>query len=223
MISVSYCPWVFFVSLYLMKRLLWAFFLLSMDNCFAGAHSEIWTMSLLWAASDLFSVSHIFSDSQNMLLFRYLPNKIMIDRQELLHCCCLPAPSFSFIDDSEKALFFFLLQTTFSPSFLLSSQLQHFSFMLSYSWIINLSWLTGSYHISFISVLWGWWMNNCLFFLKWLPANLLFKNSITFCWPSFLKSYLQSSGFQQGHNFYGLKCTTTPSQFIYWPLTPEGI
>ena len=136
MISVSYCPWVFFDSLYLMKRLLWASFLLSMDSCLAGSHSEIWTVSLLWATSNLFSVPHVFSDSQNMLLFPYLPNNIMIDRQELLHCCSLPAPSFSFLADSEKELFFFLYTNHLFPFILalipVAAFLHHVAVFLDY-------------------------------------------------------------------------------------------
>lgn len=67
---------------------------LSMDSCFAGAHSEIWTMSLLWAISKpLLCVSYfpLISEYVTISLFT---NNIMIGRQELQHCrscvgCCL--------------------------------------------------------------------------------------------------------------------------------------
>lgn len=108
MISVLYWPSVFSDYLYLVKRLLWASFPLSMDTCFAGAHSETWTMSLLWATLNLFSLSHIFSHSENVLLFPNLPSKIMIEGHEFLHCCSFPAASVSFTVDPEKALSFFL-------------------------------------------------------------------------------------------------------------------
>lgn len=173
------------------------------------AHSETWTMSLLWATLNLFSLSRIFSHSENVLLFPNLPSKIMIEGHEFLHCCSFPVVSFSFTVDSEKALSFFLyiaylfyLHSCSHPSCSISPW-----FLLIPGSSVSSDSLAPLMHPLYQFSRTGEWTTPNLSLLPKVTAYLFiyflkgtqFFVDHPFSNPCFPPSPLQSSGFQQGH------------------------